>query len=385
MRKIILSCIGVLFIVMAVLFGKKIENLKKKEKPVSEKVIQTVFTDTIQNEVVTIVIPANGSLVAKRRVRLFSEVQGIFKTGKKLFKVGQTYTKGEALIRIDASEYYASVQASKSNLYNAIVGVMPDLKLDFPDVHPKWQAYLKEFNLERTTPKLPNMTSDKENYFITGRGILSSYYNVKNLEQRLAKYVIRAPFTGILTETLVSEGALVRNGQNLGAFIAPAVFEMEVALAKNYADFLKVGAPVTLYDLEGSKSYLGHVSRINGRIDVETQTLTAFIEVKDSRLKEGMYLEARLNAKEEPHAIEIERGLLQEGQRIFVVRDTVLDVLDVEPVYFSETKVVLKGVPNGTVVLKQPVPGAYAGMVVQPYSSKKRQHHKAVKADQTSK
>ncbi len=52
------------------------------------------------------------------------------------------------------------------------------------------------------------MSSEKENYFITGRGIVSSYYNLKNLEQRLSKYVISAPFSGILTEALVTEGTL---------------------------------------------------------------------------------------------------------------------------------------------------------------------------------
>ena len=58
----------------------------------------------------------------------------------------------------------------------------------------------------------------KENYFISGRGIVSSFYNVKNLEQRLSKYNISAPFNGILVEALVTEGTLIRNGQKLGEF-----------------------------------------------------------------------------------------------------------------------------------------------------------------------
>ena len=113
-------------------------------------------------------------LAAKQRVELYSEVQGIFKTGSKLFKPGQKFNKGETLIRIDASEYYASVQSAKSNLYNTIAAIMPDLRLDFPEVFQKWQTYLNNFDLNKTTPKLPEMTSEKENYFITGRGIVSS-------------------------------------------------------------------------------------------------------------------------------------------------------------------------------------------------------------------
>ncbi|MBT8244018.1 MAG: HlyD family efflux transporter periplasmic adaptor subunit [Winogradskyella sp.] len=370
MRNIILSILGILLIVGAYFIGKEISNSKKKQRPAPEKVIKTVFTDTVQNGTVQIIIPANGNLVAKRRIELYSEVQGVFKSGRKLFRPGQEYRKGEVLIPIDAAEHYANVQASKSLLYNAIAAIMPDLRLDFPEVFQKWQNYLNTFDMDKTTPKLPEMTSEKENYFITGRGIVSSYYNVNNLEQRLVKFNIRAPFTGIITEALVTEGSLIRNGQKLGEYIDPTTYEMEVALSKTFANLLKVGETVQLNNLEKTQEFTGTVSRINGSIDATTQTITAYIEVKDKSLKEGMYLEANLNAKSEPEAIEINRSLVLDGNQIFVIRDNILDVIDVTPVYFSDAKAVIKGVPNGTIMLSRPVPGAYAGMAVKPYSSK---------------
>ncbi|MFD2542328.1 efflux RND transporter periplasmic adaptor subunit [Lacinutrix gracilariae] len=370
MRNIILSIIGVLVIVASFLFAKKLIADKNKPKPVQAKVVKTVFTDTIQNATIPIVIAANGNLEAKRRLEIYAEVQGVFKPGSKLFKPGQEYKAGQSLIKIDASEYYASVQSSKSNLYNSIAAIMPDLRLDFPDVFDKWQNYLTNFNLNKTTPKLPEMTSDKENFFITGRSIVSNYYNVKNLEQRLAKYTISAPFSGILTEALVTEGTLIRSGQKLGEYIDPSVYEMEVAISKTYANLLKVGEDVALNNLDKTETYTGKVTRVNGSIDATTQTITAYIEVKDANLKEGMYLEANLNAKQEKDAIEIDRNLLLENQQIFVVKDSLLDVIDVKPVYFSDTKVVLKNVPNGSIILKKAVPGAYAGMLVKPFQDK---------------
>jgi hypothetical protein len=42
-----------------------------------------------------------------------------------------------------------------------------------------------------------------------------------------------------------------------------------------------------------------------------------------------------------------------------------LDLLAVDPVYFSDKKVVLKNVPEGTVMVSKPVVGAYAGMLVK--------------------
>ncbi len=368
MRNIVLSLLGLLLIVGAYFIGQKIANGNKKQRPAPAKVVKTVFTDTVQNGVVQIVIPANGNLIAKRRVELYSEVQGVFRGTGKLFRPGQTYNNGQTIIRVDAAEYYASVQSAKSNLYNSIAAIMPDLRLDFPDIFPKWQSYLNGFDLEKSTPKLPEMTSEKENFFITGRGIVSSYYNVKNLEQRLGKFNIRAPFTGILTEALVTEGSLIRNGQKLGEFIDPSVYEMEVALGKRYANLLKVGETVVLNTLDKSKTYSGRVSRVNGSIDATTQTINAYIEVIDNDLKEGMYLEANLNAKSESDAIEVSRSLISDQNQMFVVKDSLLDLIDVNPVYFSNTKAVVKGIPNGTVIISKPTPGAYAGMLVQAYS-----------------
>jgi multidrug efflux pump subunit AcrA (membrane-fusion protein) len=376
MRKIILSIIGILLVAFSFYTAKTLIANKNRPKPIKEKVVKTVFTDTVKNGTVKIVIPANGSLVAKRRVELFAEVQGVFKPSRKLFKPGETYNKGEALITIDAQEHYANVQSAKSVLYNALAAIMPDLRLDFPDVYQKWQTYLNSFDLSKTTPELPNITSDKENYFITGRGIVTNYYNVKNLEQRLSKFRITAPFSGILTQALVTEGSLIRSGQKLGEFIDASVYEMEVALSKNYGSLLKVGESVALKNLDGTEFYEGKVSRVNGSIDSNTQTITAYIEVKDDALKEGMYLEATVDAKEEHDAIEIDRNLFLESQQIFVVRDSVLDVIPAKPVYFSDTKVVLKGIPDGTVILKKAVPGAYAGMLVKPFTELRKNANK---------
>ncbi|NCQ14844.1 MAG: HlyD family efflux transporter periplasmic adaptor subunit, partial [Flavobacteriales bacterium] len=344
MRKIILSIIGILLIVMSFFLAKSLIASKNKPKPVLEKVIKTVFVDTVKNGQIQIQLPANGSLVAKRRVEIYSEVQGIFKTGNVLFKPGQRFSAGQTLIRIDASEYYASVQSSKSNLYNAIAAIMPDLRLDFPEVYQKWQDYLNSFDLSKSTPKLPEMSSEKENYFITGRGIVSNYYNLKNLEQRLTKYIITAPFSGVLTEALVTEGTLIRNGQKLGEFIDTSEYEMEVAISKSYANLLKVGEEVALNNLDNTGHYVGTISRVNGSVDQATQTITAYIDVKDPNLKEGIYLEAHIKGETVEDAIEIDRNLVLESQEIFIVTNETLDALPVKPIYFSETKVVIKGV-----------------------------------------
>lgn len=368
MRKIIFTGLGILLIVISIFLSKLIIDSKKTFKPRSEKVVKTVFTEVVANTTVPIVVTANGNLTAKQRVELYAEVQGVFKKGSKLFKEGQAYNRGESIINIDAAEYAASVQSAKSNLFNQLTAVMPDLRLDYPDIYAKWQDYLANFDMSKSIPALPEMTTEKEKFFISGRGILTSFYNVKNLEQRLSKYRISAPFTGILTEALVTEGTLVRSGQKLGEFINPDVYELEVSISKSYTDLLKVGESVELTNLDNDIKYKGKVSRINGSIDQASQTVKAYIEVENKNLREGMYLEANLDAKKEENAIEVDRNLLLEGNQIFVVRDSVLDIIDVDPVYFSDKRVVLKNVPDGLTIMSKPLIGAYTGMAVKVYS-----------------
>lgn len=365
MRKIILFGIGVLIIVAAIFGANYLIDINNKPKPTFEKVVKTVFVETVQNGTVPIVIPANGTLIAKNRMELFSEVQGVFQSSAKDFKVGQNYRKGQSLIRVNASEYYASVQAAKSDFYNLVTSLMPDLRLDYPEAFPVWQAYLNNFDIDKSVPELPEITSENVKYFITGRGVLSSFYNVKNLEQRLAKYVIYAPFDGVLTEAPVTKGTLIRQGQKLGEFIDTSVYEVELAIAKNFSDLLKIGEAVELSVPQRTKTYTGTVSRINGRIDPATQTIKVFVEVKGEDLKEGMYLEALLEAREQDNAIRISRKLLVDESEIYIVRDSILDLIPIQPVHFSPKEVVIQGVPDGTKILTKSMPGAYAGMLVK--------------------
>ncbi|QLE00627.1 HlyD family efflux transporter periplasmic adaptor subunit [Galbibacter sp. BG1] len=365
MRKIILGILGVLLIVFAVFVANYLIDNKEKPTGNVQKVVKTVFVETVENKDIPIVITNNGNLEAKHRIEIYSEVQGVFQKSSRLFKEGQTYPKGSILLQIDNAEFYASVQSQKSSFVNLITSIMPDLRLDYPEVYPQWQSYLNDFKMDEPTPALPESSTAQVNNFIIGRGINTAFFNLKNLEQRLRKYTIVAPFDGVLTEALVNEGTLIRNGQKLGEFIDPEVYEMEVAVNKSYNRFLKEGEEVTLSNLDHTETWKGKVSRINGKVNQATQTVKVFIEVKGENLKEGMYVEASLVAKDEPDAIKIDRSLMVDQSHIYAVKDTVLELVDVKPVFYSDREVVLQEVPDGTKIITKPIPGAYPGMVVK--------------------
>lgn len=359
-----------LFVGLATLVGASylayvlIDNNKQTVREVP-KTVKTVFTQTVLNTDIPISIKANGNLVASRKVEIYSEVQGIFKETNQAFKSGQTYKKGQTFLRMDSQEFYTSLLAQRSTLYDLITGMMPDLRFDYPEAFDHWEAYLKEFDIEQNLLPLPEPINDREKYFINGRQIVSTYYGIKNLEERLKKYTIRAPFDGILTESLVNPGTLIRSGQKLGEFVSTDDFELEVDVNQEFIDILKVGEPVILTDLSGENQWRGMVRRVNGRLDQTTQTIKVYIGVRGANLIEGMYLEANIAAKSEKNALEISRSLLQNENQVFAVENGELLILEVEPVYFTDRTAVVKGLQDGMKILSRPVPGAYEGMLVK--------------------
>lgn len=366
MRKIILSILGILLVLAAILISNQVIENKEVPKQSFNKIVKTVFVEEVLNKDIPIVINASGNLMAKNKIEIYSEVQGVFNGSDRNFKAGTRFEENDVMLRINQEEFYASLQSQKSNFFNLITAVIPDLRLDYPNDFSKWETYVQKFDFNKPTPELPKFSSDKEKYFISGKGIVTSYYNLRNLEVKLKKHQIKAPFDGVLTEALVSPGTLVRVGQKLGEFIDPSVFEMEVAINASYASLLELNSPVELHSLDKLQKYSGKIIRINGKVDLTSQTIQIFVQVADKNLKEGMFLEADLVTKSESNVIELSRKLVVNNSAVYTVeKDSILTLKKIQPVFFNSETVVIRGLKNKEIIVTQIPPGAYDGMIVK--------------------
>ena len=151
MRKIIIIILSVLLLIGSILIAKYFIDNKQKPKPKVDKIVKTVFTQTVKNTTTPIIITTNGSLVAKNKIELYTEVQGILTKGSKEFKAGTRFNRGETLLKINSDEFYANLQAQKSSLYNLLTAVMPDIRLDFPNEFIKeiFSDWLPQIDKER--------------------------------------------------------------------------------------------------------------------------------------------------------------------------------------------------------------------------------------------
>jgi membrane fusion protein, multidrug efflux system len=364
-RKVIIAAIGLVVIAGAFKIFQNLSTAKNVEKPEIQQKITQVFTTTVANEDSPINIKTSGTLKAKNRMEIYAEVGGIFTSSAHSFKPGVYYAKDEILMAIDQQEELLNLKAQRSSLFNQLVLLLPDLKFDYPDAVGHWEQYVKAFDVNTELADLPHPTSEKEKLFLIGRNIYTSYYNIKNLEQQLSKFVITAPYNGILIQAAADPGTLIRSGQKLGEFISPYTYDLEVAINATSSDLLKLGSTVTLYNVDRTDSYQGKVIRINSTVDPGSQTIPVFIEVRGENLKEGMYLEADVTAKKEQNVFEIDRKLLVNDSEIYQVIDGRLALTEVQPVHFKDRTVLVRGLMEGSKILTRPVPGAHDGMIVE--------------------
>jgi len=365
MRKSVATILGVLLIVVGLLVAKEIANSKKTSKPTNQKVIKTVFTEQVTNKEIPILINTGGTLQAKDRIDIYSEVQGIMIEGNTAFKTGNKFRKGEILMQINSDEYEASLLAQKSNFFTLLSGIMPDLQLDYSTYYPVWKTYLESINLKTELPKLPTHSDDKLKYFLSAKNILSSYHQVKNMEVRLAKYSLSAPFDGILTESNLNPGSLIRNGQKLGEFIKLDDFELELAVPASFAPFLKIGQAVKLNNKEADPVLYGTLVRINGKVEQSSQMLKIYVQLNETNLREGLYMEAEIQGSMETNVIEIPRALLIGDDQVFTIKEDRLQLTKIVPVYHSENTVIIRGLQDGQRLMNKVLPGAFNGMEVK--------------------
>ncbi len=364
MRKIILVILGVLLLTGSVYKAYVLVTAPKEDKKAKNLTYKPVAVETIQNNDIPIIVDANGSAEALKKFELFSEVEGVFEYSSKNFRPGQTFNKGDILFSINNEEFEANVISAKSDFFNLIVSIIADIKLDFPNEFDKWQSYLDAFDVNNPINTLPE-TSKQLTYFITGRGVLSSYYNIKNLEVRLNKFQILAPFDGVLSEATINPGTLIRPGQRLGEFIDTSIYEVEISLQKAMIPYLKVNDTVRIKTLEGNVSTAGKIVRINSQIDQQTQTVQVFVKVEDNNIKEGQYLKAEIQAQTIENAYSINRSLINNDNQIFVVKDSILAYKTVKPVYYYEQKAIVRGLENGDIIMTSNLSSAYPGMLVK--------------------
>ena len=76
MRKAISIILAIALLAAAIFIANNMIENKKKPRSRVNKIVKTVFTEEVTNTSTPIVITANGNLIAKNKIEIYSEVRG---------------------------------------------------------------------------------------------------------------------------------------------------------------------------------------------------------------------------------------------------------------------------------------------------------------------
>jgi multidrug efflux pump subunit AcrA (membrane-fusion protein) len=309
-----------------------------------------------------------GRVQALNRMTVLSEVNGMLPVGGKEFREGVAFAEGEAMLRVDDSELRASLVAQRSQWLQLLAGSLADLQVDFPDRSEVWMDYVKSLRVESRLAELPEPATDRERLYLTSRGIVSGYHNIRANEERLDKFTVRAPFDGVVVGAQVQPGSMVRAGQPLGTLVGTGTFEVKSAVHARHLARLSEGDAVSLVDESGAEVANGRVARISGNVDPTTQSASVFCEVSEmpgQPLRDGRFLSGVVFGDELEGVMALNESLLEgNGSQVYVIGDGKLDLADVEVVHRDADVVLVRGLEPGTKVLAEPISGAYVGLLV---------------------
>lgn len=357
---------GLVLILGIVAFNMLAEKEEEAPRKLVTNSLKQAEVMTTTQETIATTLDVQGQLAAFNKVELYAEVGGMVKSTGRAFKVGTYFPKGSPLLKIDDSETRLALLAQKSTLLNAIAQAMPDLKIDYPESFPAWEAYLNDFDLEKSIESLPNPKNDQEKRFVASRNLYTQYYNIKSQEERLRKFTLYAPFGGVLTAASINPGTVIRTGQKLGELMATGNYELVATVPLSELNYIKVGNAVKLVSEDIAGEWQGKVKRISDQIDPGSQTVQVFIGVNGKELREGMYLRGDVAARVVGEAIRLPRDLLVDQNKVFTIQDSLLRLQDIEVVKIEPETVIVQGLPNGIPLLAKPIPGAFDGMKIAP-------------------
>jgi len=358
---------GILIFIGGFFAMKFLANSKeppKRKSAASQK--RMILAQMVENQDVNVLVDVNGKLTASNRIEVFAEVSGKLKPTNKPFKTGNSFGQGESLIAIDDSEFKLNLYAAKSNFLNVLTQLLPDLKLDYPEDFSAWKKYVDAFQIEKSLNDLPEIKSDKLKGFVASKNIFNTFYQLKSQQERLSKYNITAPFQGVVAQSLINEGTLVRANQKLGEFISTNVYEIESAIRVNDLDFISVGDTVELSSEDIPGIWFGKVIRISKNINPSTQTFSVYTQISHPELKEGMYIYGTIKGKKVEQVFSLDRRLLIDNNSVYIVKDSALVVKPIQIEKYTTTGVLIKGLSDGEMILKEAISGAYEGLKVEP-------------------
>lgn len=358
-RKLIIIVSGIAIVAFSFFSMQWLSGMKKMPpKRPPKEIIRYVKAEPIKYSEYNATILATGRVITNADVSLIAEVRGEIMKGDISFKVGESFNKGDLLLKIDDAIELNNMKSRKSSFLNSVAAMLPDLKISFPDEYDEWKKFMQSIDMSMNLPELPEINSTQERIFMASRNILTNYYSIKSAEANFESYHIYAPFSGTITEVNLQKGAVANPGSRLGRIINTTNLELEVPVKVKNAQWLRVGQNVKVYNSDKTIVWKGKIVRKPQNVNQGTQSINVFVSISSSKKKrifQGEYYSAEFSGIKLNNVMEIPRKAVFNGDEVFTVSDSLLvkDIIDIQKI--SKDKLYFNGLKEGEFIVVEPL------------------------------
>ena len=344
---LMVTIIGAISILITMFFISQKTTPERKGKIDTKPIINTI---EVENKQIQLLVPVIGRITAHEKVQILPEVTGILLQSKKEFLIGQSYQKSEVMLSINQEETELNLKAQRSGLLTSIASLLPELKYGYENAFEVWEKYLQSFDINSTTLPLPKSLDEREKFFVASKGIYNNYYKIKAQEERLEKFIIKAPFDGVVIQSDITPGNLVKTGQPLGILINPTTYDFETLIGIDEMNMVRVGDIVNLKSEVVPGNWQGKISRISRGIDGKSQMVKVFVTVTGKELMDGMFLKGKIISSKFYNAMEIPRKFILNGNTILEYKDGVIHYHKIDVIFTHGEIAVVTNLSNGMLI-----------------------------------
>lgn len=201
-------------------------------------------------------------------------------------------------------------------------------------------------------------------------------------EIALVEYTrIVSPLNGVITQRYASDGAMIQAGTSSNTQAMPVVHVAEddtlrlmLPVPEAYVGTIHDGEPVTVTVPALGKTLPGKVTRFSDRVQASTRTMTAEVDLKNTKLDliPGMYAQVQLSLADAPSTIAVPVGALDStgsANKVYTVdaADTVHIRTVSTGIQSPQFVQVMSGIQPGETVILGSHSGLQDGERVQPH------------------
>ena len=365
LRQVIIVGIGLTILFGSFILSGALSSMKEPpEVKTPEEIKKYVKTEKVKYTSIPTEVMAFGRVKTAESLDLIAEVSGRMSANTISLKEGQRFNRGALLYKIDDREARLNLQSQKSNFLKELVAILPDIKIDFSDNYEAWSKYFSEIDINKPLPELPAYKNDKEKTFLATKNIFSSFYTIKSAEVNLNKYSFYAPFGGVISQVDLQSGSYVNPGNKIGTILRSDKLEMKVDVSVSDIDWVELGSQAQVVT-ESGRVWEGKVARIGEFVNQNTQSIDVFIAInsdKDRKIYDGEYLRSIIPGREVESGMLMPRSAIFDGNKVFVLQDSLLKVHEIDIHKLNSESVVFSGLKEGSELLVEQLINAHNNM-----------------------